>query len=432
MGRWSLTFGIAATVFMSLLGPPSAAAVDLTAPPDARLQIVINSVYIRDDQEFFGSGDMDIETYVCYESSTGGCKSSARVSWGELFGAGTGDTKVFDRVVPVEGDEVSGGATTQFGIPVYADERYLLRASMREDHDMGAVTAHLTPENNWELGRHTVRSLHDDGSPGDYDLTFEIRRTPLPDLRINGVREIVSNDGHFYCVQVENIGEMPSYPAPLAVEADFRLVREVSLKELGVNEITEHCVIRSELPPGQVQLRFTIDEPQQIAEMDEDNQPYVMTIPALPTAGAPAASASPEPAAENLGAASQHRSAPGVGQAEPNTEQADLTVRAIKVNGQAPDGKDACKPGKNTMTVVVKNAGKGDVDSFTVRLAVDGGETDSTVDFVRAGEEREVEFDGVQLKAGQHTLKAVADPERTIDESKDDNNELKVAVTCKG
>ena len=105
-------------------------------------------------------------------------------------------------------------------------------------------------------------------------------------------------------------------------------------------------------------------------------------------------------------------------------------MKAIKVNGQAPDGKNDCMISQNDLTVVVKNGGKGDAGSFAVRLTVDGDDLDATVESVRAGEEREVAFDKVQLKKGEHSLKAVADPDHALAESKDNNNELKVSARC--
>jgi subtilase family serine protease len=107
-------------------------------------------------------------------------------------------------------------------------------------------------------------------------------------------------------------------------------------------------------------------------------------------------------------------------------------VRAIKLNGQAPDGKDDCKVGRNDVIVVVKCSGKGDASSFTVRLAVDGDNHDSAVDGVAAGREREVRFDNVQLKKGDHALAAVADPEHAISETREENNELKASARCQG
>jgi subtilase family serine protease len=83
------------------------------------------------------------------------------------------------------------------------------------------------------------------------------------------------------------------------------------------------------------------------------------------------------------------------------------------------------------VTVVVKNAGTGDAARFTARFSVDGEDVDKTVDRLDSGQERELRFDGVQMKKGKHTLKAVANAEHAIAESREDNNELKVTATCK-
>jgi subtilase family serine protease len=168
---------------------------------------------------------------------------------------------------------------------------------------------------------------------------------------------------------------------------------------------------------------FSIDEARAIPEMDELNNVGVHTVEAVAAAaaetasGVPGAVPSPEP----------NRS---VAQARQSGAQPDLSVYAIKVNGQAPDGKNDCNVGKNDVIVVVKNGGTGEAGSFTTRLIVDGDETDATVDNVRAGEEREVRFENVQLKKGERTLKAIADAERTIDETREENNDFKVSARC--
>ena len=83
------------------------------------------------------------------------------------------------------------------------------------------------------------------------------------------------------------------------------------------------------------------------------------------------------------------------------------------------------------MTVVVKNGGGTDAGAFGVRLRVDDDDAfDATVDALKAGQEREVKFENVQLKKGQHTFKAVADPDHAVSESKDNNNELRIGARC--
>jgi hypothetical protein len=62
----------------------------------------------------------------------------------------------------------------------------------------------------WSLGTFTARSIQEDGSPGDYDITVEIRRTPLLDLSIKTIREIKSADGQFFCAAIQNVGDRPA------------------------------------------------------------------------------------------------------------------------------------------------------------------------------------------------------------------------------
>lgn len=120
------------------------------------------------------------------------------------------------------------------------------------------------------------------------------------------------------------------------------------------------------------------------------------------------------------------------GKAIQGTVQADLMIREIRINGQVPDGKDDCTVGKNTVSVVVRNAGPGDAGAFNVRLIVDVEARDEMIDGLGAGQEREVRFDGVALKKGAHIFKAVVglDPAGTDPNRR--NDELKIAVVCTG
>ena len=112
--------------------------------------------------------------------------------------------------------------------------------------------------------------------------------------------------------------------------------------------------------------------------------------------------------------------------------QPDLIVSAIKVNGQAPDGKDDCKDGKNAVAVIVKNAGAANAGPFAVRLDADGDTTvDESVDGLEAGKEREVRFGDVRLKKGEHQLAATLDAKNTVAESGEDNNAKTVTAGCR-
>ena len=422
--RWLVTFAIAASLLMSALGPPSSVHADVPPGPVARLQLVLKSIRIRDDRDLFGKGEMKFAAVLCEDDAPQSCGPGSSVSIALNFNASSGQTVTLDRVMPREGDETTGAAFWFDGIPVFPGQHYHFQANMYDgdptsDDHLGRLVTYVDEEHGWGIGTSTVRSIHNDGSPGDYDLTFEIRRTPLPDFRINGVRRFESAGREFYCASVENIGERPSTPARLVFRARGVPGSGPVVPDLVPNQISEHCILRSELPAEQHQLEVTVDEPRQISEINEANNRYEMTIPAVaPASAAPGSVPSPQPASRE-------------NQPEAKQDQPDLTVRAIRVKGQTTDGKDDCRVGsKNTVAVVVRNGGSGESGSFTTRLIVDGAEVDATVNNVGAGEERDVLFENVTLKKGGRTLTAIADAERTIDESNEDNNERKISARC--
>jgi len=121
---------------------------------------------------------------------------------------------------------------------------------------------------------------------------------------------------------------------------------------------------------------------------------------------------------------------PSGGQPDSKDDQPDLAIRAIRVNGQVPDGTNDCKAGTNDLAVVVKNIGKGDAVSCSVRLTVDGDDVDASVAGLSAGQEQEVRFDDVRLKKGEHKLVALVDPEHAVHDSKDANDQGKVSARC--
>jgi hypothetical protein len=429
--RWLVTLVIAAGLLMSALGPPSSVRADVPpgpVDPVARLQLVLKSIRIRDDRDLFGEGEMKFSAVLCEDDAPQSCGRGSSVRIDLNFNASSGQTVILDRVMPQEGDETTGAAFWFDGIAVFPGEHYHFQANIYDDDPtsddhLGRLVAYLDEEHGWGIGTSTARSLHNDGSPGDYDLTFEVRRTPLPDFRINGVRHFESGGREFYCASVENIGERPSSPARLVFRARGVPGSGPVVPALEPNQISEHCIVRSELPAEQHQLEVTVDEPRQISEINEANNRYEMTVPAVaPASAAPGSAPSPQPA-------------PPESQPETKQDQPDLSVRAIKVNGQAPDGQDDCSVGsKNSVAVVIKNTGSDPTGSFSTRLIVDGNRDDAfdlNVDGLDAGQERDVIFENVQMKKGEHTLKAIVDAEDAIDESRESNNELKATARCK-
>ena len=124
------------------------------------------------------------------------------------------------------------------------------------------------------------------------------------------------------------------------------------------------------------------------------------------------------------------------GTADPpaTSNKADLTASDLRVKGKQPSGNNDCDPGKNDVTVTVKNSGAADHGPFAVSLLVDDDEGDGgkeMLDALAKNQSRDVTFDNVKLKKGQHELKVQVDPEAKVDESSETNNELPVMVSCK-
>ena len=429
--RRAFVLAVALILLVPALGPASPARADLPPDPAARLVVDINSILISNDRDAFGSGEMRLTVKLCpVGDKPDACQEGTGATAAYSFSANTGDTLKLDRRVPRDGDQVLGETTAEAGMPVYAGQSYLFIASIVErdvvgSDGMGKVVTPLDSQNNWGLGTYYEASDETNTSANgvhysDFYITYDIRRASLPDIRVRGFQTInLDKGGQAICAQFENVGERPSGPVPLMLRVNGAPFRASAVPALEIDRTTQNCVLRSDLPATEHSLGFFIDEQRQVPEMNETNNSAMLPVPAL----GPAAAPSVKPSGTQADQSGTQEESGGV--------NVDLTVRAIKINGQAPDGKDDCRVGnRNTVAVVVKNNGSGDSGRFTTRLIVDGDETDATVDNVRTGEEREVAFGNVQMKKGERTLKTIADAERTIDESDEDNNDRTVSARC--
>jgi hypothetical protein len=451
IGRWPVALALLAGLLASALGPPAPARADPPDPatraaspdPAARIQVVIQGLYIYDDEDWLGAGELRMSAWVCSAVSPGACKDeNPIVVIHDAIAASSGDTVTLNRVMPSEGDDVRKGGSAELGIPVYRGEQYALRVSIYDaDFDpqqlgdpLGEVSIPIDEAHNWGIGSTSIRSTAGDGSAGDFGLFYEIRRAPLANLRMANYQVAGSPGSEYVCGQILNDGPKPAGPFGLKLSTEGQTLNEPTFPGLDAGASTWQCTLRSDLPARKHNLVFSIDEAHQVPEMEEYDNVGVFTVEAdpsgtaspgaAPVSGAPAAAPSPRP--EPTGAQ------PTSGQAGPSGDKPDLTAKAIRVNGQAPDGKNACRDGKNDLTVVVKNAGKADAGRFGVRLSVDGDGLDQTVESVRAGEEREVSFENVPLRKGEHKLTASVDASGAVDEARDGNNDLKVTVRCQG
>jgi hypothetical protein len=417
-------------------GPPTDANAAETRPePAARLQLVIKEVTIHDDREGFGNGlgDLHLRARIwrCKKDGVGddclyqsenytdpgldGVMTGASIP----FKASDGDTIRPDRLVPGPDDRSYDPETSYTrGFAVYDGFYYVLQFKIFEqDGDslvdsLGPVShAGDTGERGLGIGTFTKKSgIGSDAHVGDYTITYEIRPAPLPDLRTHSIKinALVGTTRKLVCMGVTNheIYDADAFEAVLTIDGAVPPGGRASAGYLKGGTSGDLCVEVALPTSGQYKLGAIADASHLVTELNEANNLY--ETPYTPTPGKPVAPAT-------------------------SPTQAELTVGALKVNGQVPDGKDDCKAGKNTVSVQVKNQGTGGVGEVTVRLVVDGAQKDAAQQSVKAldaGQEREVTFQDIRLKAGQHALAATVDPGVAVAKTGEANNTLTVSARC--
>jgi hypothetical protein len=439
--------GLAAALLLSTLGvpAPSDAAEPPPPGPHARLQLVIKSVTVHDDREGFLSGIGEMELYAgiwrCSPNVPPPCtysgyantsrnlpdsvlnKAHMFVRAGHLFDAGTGDTVTIDREVPGAGDLIVDADTApELGFAVHPGRPYVLQIDMDEaDPSQGEYLGRVIhvidmSERGLGVGTHTARSVRDDGTtPGDYTVTYEIRRAPLPDLKPVSIKvtDLPGTGEKRVCMAVQNVEVVHAGPFEVALKLNNEPVPggQYTVGLLASGTHFDACV-HVDLPTtGRYKLSAAVDEARRVSEFNEENNLYEVLYQPSGASGAPSPNT------------------------PPSTALPDLVVTAIKVDGRVPDGKDDCKDGRNDVTVVVKNQGTAKAGDFLVRLVADDDQgaalQEELGDGLDAGKEATVRFEDVRLKKGPHSLEATVDPTSGIAESNEANNARQVAATCK-
>ena len=482
--------GLAA--FLLLTSTGVSAPVQASTPPresvqlqgtSGRLQIVLNSIQVANDRDgtWTGDGDMSLSAAI-YRCGAGpepcsaeGLPAQRVVRWISRFDLGTGKAKNFNHVLPSPGDDVDGrSATVQGGLVVEPGKSFVFQVSMFErdvsgGDFMGGIQRILDESNGWGIGYYeneaaghfpdrslpTYDGVYDGlcagcGSVivGDYLVTYEIRRMSLPDLRPISIRPTTPGSGdpatgsETVCLGVVNDGGEASGPFDLSlyVNKSQPAGGNAGVDNLGPGETREVCINTFLPKTGEHDMRLVVDQFARVPETNEDNNGFDQKL--IRMAAAPAPAGKPAGTAPGTGSATENSTdaktglpapAPSPEPASANGQgKADLTVTAIRVRGQVPDGKDDCKDGGNDVSVIVKNTGKANAESFAVRLTVDGDDGDEkTVNGLEAGKEREIKFDDIRLKKGEHKLTAAVDANETIVEASEENNERTVSASCK-
>jgi len=446
-GVWRILLGLVLPLTFlpwSLGGPLPVHAASKT--PKHRIQVIVKSAHIYDDRDWHSQGDIEMDAHLyrcpanlnmpCVPGETGVTPLTYHT---HRFDGWSSKTTRLDRTLPHATDSAWGyDLSEDAGYPMYDGERYVLRFQMwdrdnlhegyGDDWDyMGWVDIWLDEETGYQLRAHQQDAAKGGGKRGDYRLEYEVMRTPLPNLVPYSIErfDVPESTESLVCVGVVNSGVAPSDSFPVTLHVDGGNVRngEMNGGALAPGQFEQVCT-QTQLPNsgGYHSWAAIVDRAELVPEMKESDNDFRETV-VLPSGTGPAPGTSPAPSGSPTPTPT-----PMPGQA-----QADLTLNAITVNGQAPDGKDDCQNGKNRVAVVVKNGGAAKSGAFAVRLAADGEQVaERSVNGLEAGQEREVRFDDVRLKKGEHALTAIADPAKAIAESNEDNNELKVTAACKG
>jgi len=404
ISRRAPALALAATLLVSTLGP--SASPGIAAEPDqpsARLQIIVKSVKVHDDRDP-GDGEMSFSASLADGDGEITRFTPKLATMSDEFDLGSGETRIMMHMLPSDGDTMAEGVSPEAGMPVYAGRSYTFTAEMTEsdaitaNEILGDVNLAINAANGWGIQEHTLRSVRD-GKQGDFSVTFEIRRAPLPDLRpVNiKVEDVQGSTKKHVCMAVQNVenGQVGQFTVTLLVDGKSPAGGTAVGNALAPGMAEQYCVDVDAPTSGPHELSAVVDLSGTVTEYNEANNKYTQQV-----------TISPPPS--------------------------DLTVSAIRMNGRDVRGKDDCKPGNNDVVVVVKNGGTTAAGAFAVRLTVDGVEAaDVAVPGLDAGKEHEVRMDDLRLKKGKRALLATVDSKGAISESSENNNERPVTAECK-
>ena len=283
--------------------------------------------------------------------------------------------------------------------------------------DKGDVLHHLdTGEHGLGIGTYTARSFSEERyNVGDFTITYEIRPAPLltsrPFTRSPSTICRAAPGSASAWSSTTARPSPPTFEVALRVDGTCRPTGGPPRPALAPRMNYTACVETALPTPAPHRLAAVVDAPRAVLEFDETNNVYeqqhgVFDVSWLPTPATP----------------------PAPSQAKP-----DLTVSAIRVRGQVPDGKDDRKA---RTTCPSWSRTRAPARPGLPRPPRGGrrrwhGEEEVLADGLDAGKEHEVRFADVRLKEGERSLPAIADANKAIAETKDDNNELKVTARCK-
>lgn len=285
-----MTLAYAIGVFSWAIAPTAYALAETpqqeNRDPSARVQIILNGVRILDDNDP-GSGEFEAWMSLLCFSAPSPClgQTSAGISSFayKRFSGATGETITLDEVHPTVGDAIHelAESSVQIGYPLYAGHRYELRFNLIEkdpltDPDkLGLVTFVMEQGQNWGMGEHTLRSVQANGSPGDFELLFQVRPTPLADLNPTSmtVTRPTGSAEHRICVNMLNRGARGSigYPVLLYLDESPEFIAVELGDGLGSGQNDTVCLHATLPTTGVHTLTAVVDGARTVPEENENN-----------------------------------------------------------------------------------------------------------------------------------------------------------------
>lgn len=309
--RTFLSLGLAAGLLISALAPPVPAQAQGPVirdhrDPYARILLVVKSVKIHNDMDW-GDGEFAFSLRVhafddvCTDSVDTGCANLLVQGGLPGFSGPAGTVKQVNRVVPAYGDTVNDRAVAPpFGIPIREGSRYGFtitgtESDPRYDDDLGSLTVPFTDEaGQVRFGTHTQRAFggcvdrppvgvdfcgpdSPDDPSGGFEIEYEIRRAPVPDLRIGGLKvlDLPGTATKLVCAGVINseAGDAGPFEAVLRIDGG-QPVAKATAGRLAAGTSGDLC-FEAVLPAtGQHELTVVVDEADGVLEFNERNNTY--------------------------------------------------------------------------------------------------------------------------------------------------------------
>lgn len=441
-------------LFANVFGLLSSARADEPVRvPETRLQLFVKRVHIFDDRDWLGSGELTVHAAVIECTSPEPhlelpCTGSRVVAGRMLrFSADSGDDVQLNTLIaaprPYASDRnssdpedltfnVSSGKQYAVaflalegdgnGLEMFADWDTFKPTLLPDFEYLGTARMVIDVGNNWRVGAHSLLGDKDYGA--DFSVEFDIRRPALPDLVPHHVLPRQLDDGRYViCASTVNRGESTSAPFLLRYTWG-QYGGNTTMAGLSPGQVGNHCFLPdATFGTADIVVGVVVNPPDvfpgpRVSEGDFGNNELKVTIPAFRTPTSQA-----QATAGNQGVAAGPSSTGGTG-------QADLIILSVLVKDADTGGND-CDPGKNDVTIRVRNDGPRAAASHVVRLEVGDDETEKTLAALDGGKELDVRFDDVQFKKGQNRVTVMVDAKKTVAESDENNNERKLTVNCR-